>query len=87
MPRLSIDAGASERPQVAAVIISSCVDASGHLSGVPEIAKSSGDTRLDAGALKLARNLHYRPAQCFGKPVPSCMQFRVMLWTGPAVQG
>jgi TonB family protein len=51
-----------------------CVDAKGRLTSDPTTAKSSGSTRLDDGALKLARagSGHYRASTEDGQPVSSC---------------
>jgi TonB family protein len=51
-----------------------CVDGSGRLTGDPTVVKTSGFTRLDEGALKLARagSGHYRPTTEDGRPVSSC---------------
>jgi periplasmic protein TonB len=55
-----------------------CVDASGKIqAGSPSIAESSGKTRLDEGALNLAKAGRYAPATEEGKPVPGCVSFRV----------
>jgi len=51
-----------------------CVDAKGRLTSDPTTAKGSGSTRLDEGALRLARagSGHYRAATEDGQPVNSC---------------
>jgi TonB family protein len=51
-----------------------CVDAKGRLTSDPMTVKGSGSTRLDEGALKLARagSGHYRAATEDGQPVNSC---------------
>ncbi len=56
-----------------------CVDYRGQLAADPTIATSSGNARLDGGALALARagSGHYRSTTEDGKPVSSCYVFRV----------
>jgi TonB family protein len=51
-----------------------CVDSHGRLSSDPTIVQGSGSTRLDEGALKLARagSGHYRATTEDGQPVNSC---------------
>jgi TonB family protein len=51
-----------------------CVDAKGRLTSDPTTLKGSGSTRLDEGALRLARagSGHYRAATEDGQPVNSC---------------
>jgi hypothetical protein len=51
-----------------------CVDSHGRLASDPTIVQGSGSTRLDAGALRLARagSGHYRAASEDGQPVNSC---------------
>jgi TonB family protein len=56
-----------------------CVDPTGRLTADPTITQSSGSSRLDAGALRLARagSGHYRATTEDGSPVSSCYAFRV----------
>jgi TonB family protein len=51
-----------------------CVDAKGRLTSDPITVKGSGSTRLDDGALRLARagSGHYRATTEDGQPVSSC---------------
>jgi TonB family protein len=51
-----------------------CVDSHGRLTSDPTTVQSSGSTRLDEGALKLARagSGHYRATTEDGQPVNSC---------------
>jgi len=62
------------------VVVLACVGVDGELTAEPTIATSSGSTRLDEGALRLARagSGHYRPATENGKPVKSCFVFAVV---------
>jgi TonB family protein len=62
---------------VAAVQV--CVDAGGRLTSDPSILHSSGNSRLDSGALTLARagSGHYRPTLENGRAVSSCFPFRI----------
>jgi TonB family protein len=56
-----------------------CVDASGRLIADPTILQSTGSSRLDEGALKLARagSSHYRATTEEGRPVNSCYPLRI----------
>jgi len=56
-----------------------CVGADGKLSSPPSIAQTSGSARLDAGALELAKAgaRYISPGTEDGKPVASCLDFRV----------
>jgi TonB family protein len=60
-------------------LVQVCVDATGRLMANPTLAQSSGSTRLDEGALRLARagSGHYRATTEDGKPVSACYPFRV----------
>jgi protein TonB len=59
--------------------VRACIGATGKLTGDPTIDKSSGSSRLDNGALQLAKagSGKYKPATEDGKPVESCFVFRV----------
>jgi TonB family protein len=56
-----------------------CVDGKGRLTSEPTAVKSSGSTRLDEAAIKLARagSGHYRATTEDGQPVNSCYPFGV----------
>jgi TonB family protein len=56
-----------------------CVDPRGRLTSDPITVQGSGSTRLDQGALRLARAAsgHYRASTEDGQPVDSCYQFGV----------
>ena len=56
-----------------------CVDANGRLTAAPSTAQTSGSSRLDQGAIQLAKagSGHYRPSTEDGRPVDSCYPFRV----------
>jgi TonB family protein len=56
-----------------------CVDANGRLTSEPSTLQSSGSSRLDEGALQLAKagSGHYRASTEDGRPVNSCYAFRV----------
>lgn len=56
-----------------------CVDPSGRLTAEPTVTQSSGSTRLDEGAIKLARagSGHYRPTTENGVPVSSCYGYLI----------
>jgi TonB family protein len=62
---------------VAAVRV--CVDTNGRLTSPPSIAQSSGSSRIDEGALRLAQagSGHYRPTTEDARPVSSCYAFRI----------
>lgn len=56
-----------------------CVDPSGKLTNEPTITQSSGNSRLDEGAIKLAKagSGHYRPTTENGVPVSSCYGYLI----------
>jgi hypothetical protein len=56
-----------------------CVDEKGTLTQDPVIAESSGDSRVDSGAVKLARldSGRYKPPGVDGKPQRGCFRFAV----------
>jgi len=56
-----------------------CVDTKGRLTSDPTTVKGSGSSRLDEGALKLARagSGHYRAATEDGQPVSSCYRLGI----------
>jgi TonB family protein len=56
-----------------------CVDGSGRLASDPAITQSSGSSRLDEGALKLAKagSGHYRSTTENGTPVSYCYPLRI----------
>jgi TonB family protein len=56
-----------------------CVDVKGRLTSDPTVLQGTGSTRLDDGALKLARagSGHYRASTEDGQPVSSCYPFRI----------
>jgi TonB family protein len=59
--------------------VSVCVDASGRLTSDPTTLQTSGSSRLDEGALQLAKagSGHYRATTEDGRAVNSCYSFRV----------
>ena len=61
------------------VDVRACVGTDGTLTAEPTVAKTSGISRLDDGALRLARagSGEYMPATEDGRPVSSCFVFRV----------
>ena len=65
--------------QTGTTIVRVCVDPRGRLAGEPAVARSSGNPRLDEGALNLARagSGHYRPSTQDGAAVDSCYAFRI----------
>jgi protein TonB len=56
-----------------------CVDVNGRLTSDPTTLQGTGSSRLDEGALKLARagSGHYRATTEDGRPVNSCYPFRI----------
>jgi protein TonB len=56
-----------------------CVDPSGKLTAEPQVMKSSGSSRLDEGALRLAKagSGHYRATTENGTPVSSCYGYLI----------
>ena len=54
-----------------------CVGANGKLTEEPTIAQSSGNARLDEGAIKLAKAGRYVAGTVDGQPATDCLQFRV----------
>jgi len=60
-------------------VVRACVGPNGKLTEDPTISKTSGNTRLDEGALKLAKagSGRYSPGTEDGHPTTSCIQFMV----------
>lgn len=59
-------------------IVQVCVAPTGRIEGAPTIQQSSGSPRLDAAALRWAREaLRFTPATRGGVPVSACKGFRV----------
>ncbi|HUK02477.1 MAG TPA: energy transducer TonB [Steroidobacteraceae bacterium] len=60
--------------------IHTCIDSSGRVTDTPTVTKGSGIARIDEAAVKLAKagSGHYRPTTEDGKPVPSCLDFRIV---------
>jgi TonB family protein len=61
------------------VTVQVCVDGKGRLTSEPTIVQSTGSSRLEEGALRLARagSGHYRATTEDGRPVDSCYPFRI----------
>jgi protein TonB len=61
------------------VTVHACVDGKGKLTEEPTVAQTSGNARLDEGAVKLAKagSGHYTPGTEDGQPVTSCLNFKV----------
>lgn len=61
------------------VTVHSCVGPDGKLTEEPTVAKGSGSSRLDTGALRLAKAASgkYTPATEDGKPTTGCVNFNV----------
>jgi TonB family protein len=62
-----------------AAIVKACVDGNGRLTSEPTIIESTGKSRLDEAALRLAKagSGHYRATTENGRPVNSCYPFRI----------
>jgi TonB family protein len=62
-----------------AATVRACVDGKGRLISDPTVAQSSGSSRLDEAALKLAKagSGHYQATTEDGRPVNSCYPFRI----------
>ncbi len=71
--------GAIRLGEAGLTAVSVCVDDQGQLTTDPKIAVSSGNSRLDGGALALARagSGHYRSTTENGRPISACFQIRV----------
>jgi periplasmic protein TonB len=54
-----------------------CVGANSKLTAAPTIAQSSGSSRLDEGALNLAKAGRYVAGVDDGKPIDACFDFRI----------
>jgi protein TonB len=60
------------------VVVRACVDASGRLTGEPTVVTSSGYSRLDQGAVRLAKAGRYQAGTSDGQAQSeSCVSFRV----------
>jgi TonB family protein len=72
--------GARRLEEQGNVIVQVCVDPKGRLTSEPATVQSSGNPRLDGGALVLAKagSGHYRATTEDGQPVRSCYSFRVV---------
>jgi len=58
-------------------VIHVCVGPNGKPSEEPTVAKTSGSSRLDEGAIKLAKAGHYNPGTEDGKPITACTNFSI----------
>jgi hypothetical protein len=70
---------AQNAPPTGRSVLCVCVDEKGALTQEPVIAESSGDSRVDSGAVKLARldSGRYKPPAVDGKPQKGCFRFAV----------
>lgn len=73
-PSISVHLG-----ETGAATVKVCVNSKGRLTAEPSIEESTGSSRLDGGAINLAKagSGHYRPSTDDGRPVDSCYAFRV----------
>lgn len=60
-------------------VVCVCTDEKGTLTRDPVIAESSGDPRVDSGAIKMARidSGRYTPPTSNGQPQPACFRFAI----------
>jgi TonB family protein len=72
-------AAARRLGETGATIIRVCVNAAGQLSTEPQVTQSSGSSRLDGGALRLAKagSGRYRATTENGQAISSCFPMRV----------
>ena len=70
---------ARHREEQGVATVRVCVGANGRLTADPTTVQTSGSSRLDEGALQLARagSGHYRATTEDGRPANSCYSFRV----------
>jgi hypothetical protein len=71
--------GAHAVPPSGRSVVCVCTDEKGTLTRDPVIAESSGDSRVDSGALKLARvdSGRYVPPALAGQPQSACFRFAI----------
>jgi len=60
-----------------------CIDGAGRLAGAPVLERSSGNARLDQGALNIARAGRYARAVRGNTPVANCYQFHIVFTMRP----
>lgn len=58
-------------------VVHVCASPEGGVAGLPTVAKSSGSSRLDQAAVKWASHARFVPGTADGKPVQSCLFFKV----------
>jgi protein TonB len=58
-------------------VVHACVGTNGRLAEEPTVAKTSGSSRLDEGAMRLAKAGHYNPGTEDGKPAQLCFDFGI----------
>ena len=75
----SAAAPANNAPATGRSVLCVCIDENGKLTQDPVIAESSGDARVDKGAVKLARvnSGRYTPPTLDGKPQKGCFRYAV----------
>jgi hypothetical protein len=71
--------GAHPAPPSGRSVLCVCVDEKGTLTQDPLIAESSGDSKVDSGAVKLARadSGRYKPPTFEGRPQKGCFRFAI----------
>ena len=71
--------GAHAVPPSGRSLLCVCVDEKGALTRDPVIAESSGDSRVDSGAVKMARSDsgRYEPPRVDGQPQRACFRFAI----------
>jgi periplasmic protein TonB len=70
-PAESIRAGESGEPTIMI-----CISATGAVDSV-QVHESSGFPRLDQAAVGIGKEARFRPAKLDGKPVPTCVPYRI----------
>jgi TonB family protein len=61
-----------------ATAVQVCVDANGNRAGEPQVEESSGNLRLDEGAVNVARHGRYARTMQGNTGVPNCYRFRIV---------
>ncbi len=78
-PATSVGAHALAVPPSGRSLVCVCIDEKGTLTRDPVIAESSGDSRVDSGAVKMARSDsgRYQPPILDGQPQRACFRFAI----------
>ena len=78
-PTSSVGVRAHAVPPSGRSLVCVCIDEKGALTRDPVIAESSGDSRVDSGAVKMARSDsgRYQPPTLDGQPQRACFRFAI----------